>query len=115
MTFGPDEFAAAVDQATAAAKSYYDTGDVLITDADYDALLERITAAMREHPEWDDRGLTTRVAAGVSTGGDVRHPVAMLSLGKVTTIDDMRAFVATLGGDPCVVEVKLDGLALRVE
>ena len=113
--FSAAEFSAAVDQASAAAKSYYDTGDVLMTDADYDTLLERIGAARREHPDWDDRGLTTRVAAGVSAGGDVRHPVAMLSLGKVTTTDDVRAFVATLDGDPCVVEVKLDGLALRVE
>ncbi|MGX6603094.1 NAD-dependent DNA ligase LigA [Micromonosporaceae bacterium Da 78-11] len=113
--FTADEFTAAVDEAQAAAKSYYDTGDVLMTDADYDGLLERIGEAKRAHPGWDDRGLTTRVAAGASGGGDVRHPVAMLSLGKVTTLDDVHAFVATLDGDPCVVEVKLDGLALRVE
>ena len=108
-------FAAAVDRAQAAAKSYYDTGDVLMTDADYDALLDRIAEAKKAHPEWDERGVTTRVAAGVSAGGDVRHPVPMMSLGKVTGEDDVRAFVASLGGDPCLVEVKLDGLAIRVE
>jgi NAD-dependent DNA ligase len=43
-------FAAAVDQAQAAAKSYYDTGDLLITDADYDVLLDRIAATKKAVP-----------------------------------------------------------------
>src|SRR3954447_18286796 len=96
-------FAAAVEQARAAAKSYYDSGDVLMTDADYDALLDRVAAAKSAHPEWDDHGLTTRVAAGVSGGGDVRHPVPMMSLGKVTGADEVRAFVDSLGGAPRMV------------
>lgn len=108
------EFTAAVDRAQAAARSYYDSGDVLMTDADYDALLDRVAEAKRAHPEWDDRGVTTRVAAGASAGGDVRHPVPMMSLGKVTGADEVRDFVASLDGDPCLVEVKLDGLAVRV-
>jgi DNA ligase (NAD+) len=113
--FDAAQFEAAVASARTAAESYYDTGDVLMTDADYDALLERIGAAKKTHPEWDDRGLTSRVAAGASAGGDVRHPVAMLSLDKVTGIGEVEAFAGSLGGDPCTVEVKLDGLALRVE
>ena len=109
------DFDAAVASAHAAALAYYESGDVVMTDADYDALLGRIAATKAAHPEWDDRGLTSEVAAGVSAGGDVRHPVAMLSLGKVTALDEVESFVAGLGGDPCTVEVKLDGLALRVE
>src|ERR1700754_1785284 len=115
MTETQADFAAAVDRAQAAAKSYYDSGDLLMTDADYDALLDRIAEAKAAHPDWDDHGLTTRVAAGASGGGDVRHPVPMMSLGKVTGGDEVRAFVARLGGEPCLVEVKLDGLAIRVE
>src|SRR3954467_8976494 len=103
------DFAAAVEQAQAAAKSYYDTGDVLMTDADYDALLDRIAEAKKAHAGWDDRGVTTRVAAGVSGGGDVRHPVPMMSLDKVTAEDAVRPFVATLGGEPCPAAAKLDG------
>ncbi|WP_067499024.1 NAD-dependent DNA ligase LigA [Actinoplanes sp. TFC3] len=108
-------FAAAVEQARAAAKSYYDTGEVLMADADYDALVDRIAEAREAHPQWDDRGVTTQVAAGVSAGGDVRHPVPMMSLDKVTDEEAVRGFVTSLGGDPCLVEVKLDGLAIRVE
>ncbi|BAL89830.1 putative NAD-dependent DNA ligase [Actinoplanes missouriensis 431] len=110
-----DEFDQAVAEARRAARAYYDSGDVLMTDADYDALADRIAAATATHPEWDDQGVTTAVAAGSSAGGDVRHPTPMLSLDKITTPEEVAAFVATLGGDGCLVEVKLDGLAIRAE
>ena len=109
------EFDAAVAAARRAAGAYYDGADAVLTDADYDALADRIAASVRAHPEWDDQGITTRVAAGASAGGDVRHPAPMLSLDKITTAEEVAGFVATLGGDPCVVEVKLDGLAIRAE
>jgi DNA ligase (NAD+) len=108
-------FDAAVESARGAAQAYYDTGDAVMTDAEYDDLADRIAASMAEHPEWDDRGVTTAVAAGASAGGDVRHPTAMLSLDKIKTPEEVEAFVATLGGDGCLVEVKLDGLAIRAE
>jgi DNA ligase (NAD+) len=108
-------FDAAVESARGAAQAYYDTGDAVMTDAEYDDLADRIAASMAEHPEWDDRGVTTAVAAGASAGGDVRHPTAMLSLDKIKTSEEVEAFVATLGGDGCLVEVKLDGLAIRAE
>ncbi|HWS34216.1 MAG TPA: NAD-dependent DNA ligase LigA, partial [Actinoplanes sp.] len=109
------EFDEAVETARRAARAYYDTGDAVMTDADYDALADRIAAAITEHPEWDDQGITTAVAAGASAGGDVRHPTAMLSLDKIKTPEEVEAFVATLTGDGCLVEVKLDGLAIRAE
>ncbi|WP_328472335.1 NAD-dependent DNA ligase LigA [Actinoplanes sp. NBC_00393] len=109
------EFDEAVEQARRAAELYYDTGDALMTDADYDVLADRIAAAVAANPGWDDRGITTAVAAGASAGGDVRHPVAMLSLDKIKTPEEATEFVATLGGDGCLVEVKLDGLAIRAE
>src|SRR5688572_13342660 len=109
------EFDEAVEQARQAAQVYYDTGDALMTDADYDVLADRIAATVEAHPGWDDRGITTAVAAGASAGGDVRHPTAMLSLDKIKTPEEAAEFVATLGGDGCLVEVKLDGLAIRAE
>ncbi len=118
---GPSGFAdrtsfdEAVETARHAARAYYDTGDAVMTDADYDLLADRIAASITEHPEWDDQGVTTAVAAGASAGGDVRHPTAMLSLDKIKTPEEVEAFVATLAGDGCLVEVKLDGLAIRAE
>ncbi|GLY04482.1 DNA ligase 2 [Actinoplanes sp. NBRC 101535] len=110
-----DEFTEAVALARRAARAYYDTGDAEMTDADYDLVADRIAATVAEHPEWDDQGVTTEVAAGASAGGDVRHPTPMLSLDKIKTAEEVTAFVETLGGDECLVEVKLDGLAIRAE
>ncbi|MFC7531885.1 NAD-dependent DNA ligase LigA [Actinoplanes sp. GCM10030250] len=110
-----DEFDGAVKEARRAAQAYYDTGDALLTDADYDLLADRIAATVAANPSWDDHGITTAVAAGASAGGDVRHPTAMLSLDKIKTPEEVAAFVTTLGGDGCLVEVKLDGLAIRAE
>ena len=62
------DFLAAVQKAQEAARAYYDSGDLLMTDADYDALLGRIEASVEANPEWDAAGLLTEVAAGVSTG-----------------------------------------------
>lgn len=107
-------FDEAVAAAQAAAAAYYDTGEATIPDADYDALVERIEAAKTAHPDWDDQGLTEQVAGGASAGGDVVHPEPMLSLGKTKTLADIEQFVAR-ASSPIVVEVKLDGMAVRVE
>ena len=107
-------FDSAVELASTAATSYYDTDALRMTDAEYDALVERIETAVAVHPDWDDKGVVTTVAGGASAGGDVKHPVPMLSLSKVKEISDIEKFVATVHG-PLVVEVKLDGLAIRAE
>jgi DNA ligase (NAD+) len=107
-------FDAAVTTAREAATAYYDTAVMVMADADYDALADRIQATLAAHPDWDDQGITTEVAAGASAGGDVVHPTPMLSLDKVKTRDELAAFVGRLA-DPAVVEVKLDGLAVRAE
>ena len=83
-----------------------------MTDAEYDAMLEQITLAKTEHPEWDDGGLLTRVAAGTGTG-DVQHGSHMLSLAKVKTEENLLTFLTSLpANEMLVVEPKLDGLAI---
>ena len=107
-----DEFDDAVAAILAAGAAYHDTTDVLMDDGEHDLLLDRVAATRRVHPDWDDRGVSTSVAPG-SVGGDVAHPTPMLSLDKVTTFDQVAAFLDRLGGAPAVVELKLDGLAVR--
>ena len=113
------EYLAAVAAARAAAAAYYDTDVQTMSDAQYDELIEQIAAAEQAHPEWTaSNGLLTQVAGGISTGGDVAHPVPMLSLDKVTEdkpgegYEALAAFIAAVGG-PVVVEPKLDGMAIR--
>lgn len=108
------EFDAAVQTASEAAQSYYDTDVMAMPDADYDALVERIESAKEAHPDWDDAGLTTAVAGGASAGGDVVHPEPMLSLSKTKTFEEIEKFVESVSAN-IVVEAKLDGLAIRAE
>lgn len=106
------EFDVAVQRAVAAAAAYYDTDAQLISDADYDALIERIEASVEANPDWDSAGLLDQVAGGQSVGGDVVHPTPMLSLAKAKNESEVETFMARLDGD-AVVEVKLDGMAVR--
>jgi DNA ligase (NAD+) len=108
------EFKQAVATAKKAATEYYDGIQLLgMTDAQYDALVERIEATQPVYPEWDAEGLLDTVAGGASAGGDVIHPISMLSLAKVKTQSDVSDFVKRVAS-LVVVEPKLDGLAVRV-
>ncbi|MGW8431520.1 NAD-dependent DNA ligase LigA [Curtobacterium citreum] len=106
----------AIDQAKTAALAYYDGSDEVMTDADYDALLDRIREYETANPdEVIEHGLFTAVAAGVSAGGNVTHDVPMLSLDKVTDLADIETFadrIAAAGGT-ISVEPKLDGMAFN--
>jgi DNA ligase (NAD+) len=113
-----EDFNLALEKATKAADYYYNgTGDIILTDAEYDDLLELITEVSTSHPDWETFGLLDKVAAGVSSGGDVQHPSPMLSLNKTKDIEEIKNFVAGLSqnSDSTVTECKMDGLAVRVE
>ncbi len=109
-----DSFDLAVARAKAAAAAYYDTGDLLMTDAEYDSLADSISRARELHPDWGGEELETKVAAGQSRGGDVKHPSPMMSLSKVRTESELRDFLSDIQGE-VVVEPKLDGMAVRAE
>jgi DNA ligase (NAD+) len=106
----------AIDQAKTAALAYYDGSDEVMTDADYDALLNRIREYETANPDdVIDHGLFTAVAAGASAGGNVTYDVPMLSLDKVTDLADIETFadrIAAAGGT-ISVEPKLDGMAFN--
>lgn len=98
-----------------AARAYYDSDTLLMSDAEYDEGIVRLREAAVEFPELagEFHDLLEEVAAGQSVGGDVEHPTLMGSLDKVTTVAGVKEFVARVGG-PVTVEPKLDGLAARV-
>ena len=105
-------FNAAVKKVQAAAAAYYDTDTQLLTDVDYDALVDAIEAAHGVHADWDHAGILSAVSAGASSGGDVVHAMPMLSLAKSKTLDDVRDFLTRIKGHPTITELKLDGLAV---
>lgn len=107
-----EDYSAAVNQALAAADAYYNGDAELLTDAEYDALLDNIKAYEDANPEHViEHELFTAVAAGTSKGGDVAHAFPMLSMEKTKNLDDLEKFIASVRGD-IVIEPKLDGLAL---
>lgn len=101
-----------------AAKAYYDGESQIITDDEYDALLDEIDSYESGHPdERVDHGLRRAVAAGSSSGGEIKHTVPMLSLEKVKhdQTEKIAAFLKRLsdaGETQVFVEPKFDGLAL---
>jgi len=110
VTADKNTFYELIEQAQAAATAYYESSSPLMSDADFDALMDRIETIQQE-TGWDHAGVLSAVAAGASVGGDTPHPTPMLSLSK-TGVDDLPGFVTGVAA-AVVVEPKLDGLAVR--
>lgn len=118
------EYAVYIDliaQATAAAKAYYDTDVELMSDSEYDAIIDTISHFENKYGWSEAKGLLSEVAGGVSAGGDIVHDRKMLSLGKVNSMEDLVSFVNGMKRKvgktdlPLVVEPKLDGSAISAK
>lgn len=118
-------YQSAVSRALEAADAYYNGTDELMSDSEYDTLVETIEAYGLANPDDAiDHGLHTKVAAGTKTSGDVKHPSPMLSLDKAKTMGEVHAFLARVkdaaaeAGIPesrisLATEPKFDGMAVR--
>jgi DNA ligase (NAD+) len=102
---------------------YYVLDDPVISDAEYDALMNELMALERDRPELvTPESPTQRVgAAPVEAFGAVVHRVPMLSLDNAFTADDVADFdrrvkrlLATEAEVTYVVEPKLDGVAVEL-
>lgn len=112
-----EEMVAAVARATEAARLYYSSDKTLMSDAEYDALVDSIEESQEDFPNVDGvDALLNQVAAGQANGGDVPHSVPMLSLKKVKEPIDLVRFNERVeeAGSTVLVELKLDGSALAV-
>ena len=94
--------------------AYY-RGETLVADADYDALEDELRGLIVEHPDLaPDPNPLERVGAPAALHAPVRHSRPMLSLEKVTTPEQIAAFLDRFPGQPVVVMPKLDGLSLAL-
>ena len=101
---------------------YYTLDDPVISDAQYDTLLNELRALEALQPElWTADSPTQRVgSAPASQFAKVRHAVPMLSLGNAFNEADLYAWlerVRRIVGDVAlqfVVEPKIDGLAVAL-
>jgi DNA ligase (NAD+) len=101
---------------------YYVLDNPQISDAEYDALLEKLQKLEQEHPDQiTPDSPTQRVGGGPAAGfSEVVHRRPMLSLDNSYNIDELRAFdqrcqrLADGRSLEYVAELKIDGLSLSL-
>jgi DNA ligase (NAD+) len=93
---------------------YYVLDQPEITDAEYDALMRRLTAIEQAHPELIAPDSPTQRVGGKPREGfvKVRHSTQMLSLDNALDEEELREFLRRTGEVPYVAELKLDGLSM---
>ena len=94
------------DMLTKADDAYFNTGTPLLTDDEYDALLDYVA---KHHPS-----LKTRVGAPLSSGTNTSRKVSLPhplhSLDKVKTVDEIQKWTGRYKG-PYLLSPKLDGVS----
>ena len=100
---------------------YYNQDAPEISDEAYDALMQRLKAAEREHPEWVTPNSPTQKVGGAAkreAGVKVTHSVPMLSIEDVFTLEEVSAWVAKVHEiypqAAFSVERKIDGLSMTL-
>ena len=109
------QYLALVAQASKAANAYYLNDDPIMSDYEYDALIQDIRRYEAANPtEISPDSPTQKVAESVlkSSFEKVTHKVPMLSLQDVFDKDEVSKFVSANPGAVFSVEQKIDGLSM---
>lgn len=100
---------------------YYNQDAPLISDYEYDTMMERLKALEKEHPEYASPDSPTRHVGGTvkrEAGVKVRHNVPMLSLDDIFSKEEVFSWVhemqERLDHPEFVVEQKIDGLSMTL-
>jgi DNA ligase (NAD+) len=104
---------------------YHVLAEPIISDGEYDALMNELRAIETAHPDWlTPNSPTQRVGGAVAEGFEkVQHAQPILSLANAFDADDVRAWRERIGAyaqkneivgdlDSYVVEPKIDGLTI---
>jgi DNA ligase (NAD+) len=101
--------------------AYYERDEVLVSDADYDAIMHRLEALEQLYPELQSQDSPTLTVGGraATLFDPVRHAERMLSLDNVFSLDDFSAWAAKVERDSgrsvdYLCELKIDGLAINL-
>ena len=110
-----------VEQLNEANYRYYVLDDPQMLDFEYDRLLRELENLEQEHPEYARQDSPTlRVGgAALSKFEKVEHPVPLMSLQDVFSLEELDEFLEKIQlHDPSVeftVEPKIDGLSVALE
>ncbi len=100
---------------------YHVLDDPVVSDLEYDRMMEHLKAIEAAHPEWITPDLPSQRVAGAPSEKftKVRHPASILSLANCFGIDELRAWVERMArldsrvrDADYVVEPKIDGLTV---
>lgn len=101
--------------------AYYERDEVLVSDADYDAMMRRLEALEQQYPELQSQDSPTLSVGGraATLFDPVRHAERMLSLDNVFSLDDFSAWATKVERDSgrnvdFLCELKIDGLAINL-
>lgn len=95
-----------------ASDTYYNTGNTIMTDQEFDSMIEELRYLEQETKLVLSNSPTHNVGAEVKTQlNKIKHTRPMLSLDKCHTAQELVEFA---GNDPCYMSVKCDGLTTRL-
>ena len=98
-------------------RAYYEGNTVLVSDADYDALLHELELLETQHPELITGDSPTQTVGGSAsqTFAPVEHLERMMSLDNVFSHEELTDWCARVeAGTQFLCELKIDGLAINL-
>ncbi len=105
-----------VDQINSHRRAYYEGNTVLISDAEYDALIVELERLELKFPELITGDSPTQTVGGQAnqTFAPVTHLERMMSLDNVFSKEELAAWIAKTPAKRYLVELKIDGLAINL-
>lgn len=109
------------EQIVSARAAYYERDEILISDADYDALIHRLELLESSYPQLQGQDSPTQSVGGAATStfAPVTHLERMMSLDNVFSDEQFLAWAERVykdaGRKPAFLcELKIDGLAINL-
>jgi DNA ligase (NAD+) len=105
-----------VDQINAHRRAYYEGNTVLISDADYDKLMNELEHLENQFPELITGDSPTQTVGGQATTAfsPVTHLDRMMSLDNVFSKEELTTWIEKTNARKYLVELKIDGLAINL-
>ena len=105
-----------VDQINRFRHGYYQENSSLVSDAEYDALVQELELLEAKHPELITGDSPTQTVGGAvnEAFSPVEHLERMMSLDNAFDENDLRAWATRVGQQKFLCELKIDGLAINL-
>jgi DNA ligase (NAD+) len=105
-----------VDQINAHRRAYYEGNTVLISDAEYDALMLELERLERENPDLITGDSPTQTVGGSANVAfaPIEHLERMMSLDNAFSAEELDAWMGKTGATRFLCELKIDGLAINL-